>query len=208
MLVPGYRLGDVNNMEIRKDGAALFIDGRELSMLDRFVCRFLDILSAYSPYVIVSGYVAILFGRTRSTEDVDILIPICDPATFLLLHAECIQKGYEFLNAEDASGLFSLLISGSGIRLCETNSFIPNIEIKFIKNESDEYSFSNRIPLIIGERTFFISPLEIQIAYKLWLGSGKDIEDAIFIHEVSRGIINEDLVNEFCSSFGVTYETP
>lgn len=193
-------------MDIRWDGRTLSFEGRELSELDLFVCRIIDILLEHSKYVIVSGYIAILFGRTRSTEDIDILIPPCEFSTFHLLHDEYILKGYEFLNAEDASGLFSLLISGSGIRLSEKGSFIPNIEIKFVKNKSDEYSFLNRIKLMIEEKIFYISPLEIQIAYKLWLGSEKDIEDAIFIYEISREIIDIHVLNEFCKSFGVTYD--
>lgn len=142
-------------MEIRTEGSTLFLDDRQFSELDLFVCRILDILSVYSPYVIVSGYVAILFGRTRSTEDVDILIPVCEQSTFLALYNKLLQSDYEFLNAEDGGGLFSMLLSGSGIRLCDKDLFIPNMEIKFIKNESDDYSFQNRIQLKIAERTFF-----------------------------------------------------
>jgi hypothetical protein len=190
-------------MDIIQQGTTLILKGRRLSELDLFVCRVLDILTPYTPYVIVSGYVAILFGRTRSTEDVDILIPVCDVSSFLLLHDRFIEHGYEFLNAEDGRGLHSMLTSGSGIRLCEKDKFIPNIEIKFIRNESDAYSFKNRISFITNDRTFWIGPLEMQIAYKFWLGSGKDIEDAIFIREISRDFIDEDLLREFCTSFGV-----
>ncbi len=190
-------------MDIIQQGTTLILKGRRLSELDLFVCRVLDILTLYTPYVIVSGYVAILFGRTRSTEDVDILIPVCDVSSFLLLHDRFIEHGYEFLSAEDGCGLHSMLTSGSGIRLCEKDKFIPNIEIKFIRNESDAYSFKNRISFITNDRTFWIGPLEMQIAYKFWLGSGKDIEDAIFIREISRDFIDEDLLREFCTSFGV-----
>jgi len=193
-------------MDIIQQGTTLIIRGRHLSELDLFVCRVLDILTSYTPYVIVSGYVAILFGRTRSTEDVDLLIPMCDVSTFLLLHDRFIELGYEFLNAEDGHGLHAILASGSGIRLSEKDAFIPNIEIKFTRNESDAYSFKNRIPLIINDRTFWIGPLEMQIAYKLWLGSGKDIEDAIYIREISRDFIDEVLLRDFCSSFGVNYD--
>ena len=190
-------------MDIRQQGTTLVIQGRRLSELDLFVCRALDILTSYTDYVIVSGYVAILFGRTLSTEDVDLLIPVCDISTFLRLHDEFIERGYEFLNAEDGYGLHSILISGSGIRLSEKDAFIPNIEIKFTRNKSDEYSFKNRIPLIMNDRTFWIGPLEMQIAYKFWLGSEKDIEDAIYIREISRDFIDEELLQDFCSSFGV-----
>jgi len=193
-------------MDIIQKGTTLIIQGRRLSELDLFVCRVLDILTSYTPYVIVSGYVAILFGRTRSTEDVDLLIPICDVQTFLVLHDRFIELGYEFLNAENGHGLHAILASGSGIRLSEKDAFIPNIEIKFTRNESDAYSFKNRIPLIINDRTFWIGPLEMQIAYKLWLGSGKDIEDAIYIREISRDFIDEVLLQDFCSSFGVNYD--
>ena len=91
-------------MDIIQEGTTLIIRGRHLSELDLFVCRVLDILTSYSPYVIVSGYVAILFGRTRSTEDVDLLIPICDESTFLLLHDKFIELGYEFLNEKMVMG--------------------------------------------------------------------------------------------------------
>ena len=123
-------------MDIIQQGTTLIIQGRRLSDLDLFVCRVLDILTSYTPYVIVSGYLAILFGRTRSTEDIDLLIPVCDLSTFLLLHDGFIDLGYEFLNAEDGRGLHSILTSGSGIRLCEKDSFIPNIEIKWLSDIS------------------------------------------------------------------------
>ena len=83
-------------MEIRKDGEKIFLDGRYLSDLDLFVSHVLDILSVSLPYVIVSGYVAILFGQTRSTEDVDVLIPFCDNSTFESLHDEFIRKFTNF----------------------------------------------------------------------------------------------------------------
>ncbi|MGC9435600.1 MAG: hypothetical protein ACP5C4_05885 [Methanomicrobiales archaeon] len=194
-------------MHLHKDGGILYLDGRELSDLDLFVCRVLRVLSAFFSYVIVSGYVAILLGRTRSTEDVDILIPPGDQPICAAFHEACIQHGYEFLNAGNVADLYSLLVSGSGIRLCEQDLFIPNIEIKFIKDEVDAYSFEQRMQLVAGGETFFISPLEIQIAYKLWLGSQKDIEDAIFIREVAGDIIDEDQLCMFCESFGVDDET-
>ena len=62
-------------MTIKKKGETILIQNRHLSQLDLFVCQVLDILTEYTSYVIVSGYVAILFGRSRSTEDVDIIIP-------------------------------------------------------------------------------------------------------------------------------------
>ena len=58
---------------------------RELSDLDKFTLDFVKILKKHTKYVIVSGYVAILLGRARASEDVDIIIPRIDFSTFKLL---------------------------------------------------------------------------------------------------------------------------
>ena len=86
-------------MTIKKKGDNLIIQNRQHSQLDLFVYRVLDIFNDYTPYVIVSGYVAILLGRSRSTEDIDILIPFCDLATFKRIHDTFIREGYEFLKS-------------------------------------------------------------------------------------------------------------
>ena len=46
---------------------------RELTALDILVRDFLSALG--SEYLVMSGFVTILSGRTRATEDVDILVP-------------------------------------------------------------------------------------------------------------------------------------
>jgi hypothetical protein len=56
-------------MEIEfKDDQIIF--DRELSLLDSFVLSFTEHLQTNNiKYVIISGYVAILFGRSRMSED-------------------------------------------------------------------------------------------------------------------------------------------
>ena len=58
---------------------------RELTELDKFVQHFLAILTHYSDYLLVSGYVSISTGRTRGTEDVDLLIPVMNKVKFIQL---------------------------------------------------------------------------------------------------------------------------
>lgn len=55
---------------------------RELSDLDLFTLEFIRILRKYCKYVIISGYVSILLGRSRSSEDVDIIIPKIEKSKF------------------------------------------------------------------------------------------------------------------------------
>jgi len=49
---------------------------RELTELDCFVQEFLAVLKKHSDYLVVSGYVSIATGRTRGTEDIDVIIPV------------------------------------------------------------------------------------------------------------------------------------
>jgi hypothetical protein len=57
---------------------------KELSELDRLVIDFVRVLDkSGTSYVIVSGYIAILLGRSRTTEDVDLFIVPSSKEEFL-----------------------------------------------------------------------------------------------------------------------------
>jgi len=177
-------------MDIQYTDNRIIVSEKELTALDQFVLDVITILESITNYVIVSGYVTILFGRSRGTEDVDILIPYLDEEAFRALHRAFIQRGYEFLNAEGAGGLYDMLIHRMGIRFAKKDQFIPNIELKFLKDDVDRTVLQERIEVCLTENSVFISPIEIQIAYKLYLGSEKDIEDALYLWEIFKDDLN------------------
>ena len=52
-----------------------------------------------------------------------------------------------------------------------------------------------------------MSPLELQIAYKLWLGSDKDFEDAfLYAFAKSKGILNQEELEAWARRLGVSLE--
>jgi len=53
----------------------------------------------------------------------------------------------------------------------------------------------NRREVTLNSHRLFISPLELQIAFKLYLGSEKDIEDARFLYSL--------FIDKLDSAFGV-----
>ena len=173
-------------MDIQYSHGKIIVSQKYLTLLDLFVLDFIRILEPVTPYVIVSGYVAILFGRSRGTEDVDILIPPFEKEDFIKLHDALCESGFEFLNAEDASGLHDMLNKKMGIRIARKEQFIPNIELKFLKDEVDRLVLRDRLEVSLPDANFFISPIGIQIAYKLYLGSQKDIEDALYLWEIFK----------------------
>lgn len=168
-----------------------------LSNLDKFV---LDFVSCVEDYVIVSGYVFILLGRTRATEDVDLLIPQMTERDFLKFWKEIYNLGFWCINTSEPEKAFNLL-KGHAIRFAKEGRPVPNIEFKIIKNDLDRYSYENRIKVVLKDCVFFISPLELQIAYKLFLAadgtdeelqSDKDIEDARHLYKLFKDKINKD----------------
>jgi len=193
-------------MDIQYSDRQIVVSEKILTNLDRFVLDFIRILEQKTPYVIVSGYVAILFGRSRGTEDVDILIPHLETDTFGQLHQALITGDYEFLNAENAHGLYDMLSKGMGIRIAKKDRFIPNIELKFLKDAVDRHVLENRAAVNIPDASLFISPIDIQIAYKLYLGSDKDIEDAVYLWEIFKNDLDTVRMMTWMKKFGVTGE--
>ncbi|MEK6903363.1 MAG: hypothetical protein AABW64_01815, partial [Nanoarchaeota archaeon] len=72
---------------------------KELNELDLFVLVFVNILKKHTKYLIISGYVSLLFGRTRTTEDVDIFIEEISKEKFTKLYID-LRQNYWCLNAE------------------------------------------------------------------------------------------------------------
>ena len=59
-------------MEYDAEKKKINLNEKYIDKLDKFTIDFVNILTKYSDYVIVSGYVSILLGRTRASEDVDV----------------------------------------------------------------------------------------------------------------------------------------
>lgn len=53
----------------------------------------------------------------------------------------------------------------------------------------------------INNHEIYISPLDLQIPYKLFLGREKDIEDAKFLYNLFKNHIDLKIFNEFNNKF-------
>ena len=72
-----------------------------------------------------------------------------------------------------------MLDEGLAIRFADKNKVVPNMEIKFVKDELDKFSMKEKIEVVIKGGSVFVSDIALQIAYKKYvLGSNKDLEDA------------------------------
>ena len=57
-----------------------------------------------------------------------------------------------------------------------------------------------------GKYSMYMSPIELQVAFKLWLGSDKDYEDARYIYNIFVGYIDIRKLNGFISELNIKKE--
>src|SRR3989344_7210766 len=183
-------------MEYEFDGKTLIID-KELSDLDKFVIEFVNILDKCNiKYVIISGYPAIFFGRSRATEDVDMFIEKIPKEKFLEIW-EASKENFDCIITSDPEDAYGYLSDNLALRFAEKGQFEPNMELKFPNKDTDFYSMENAIQVICKNNVLIMGPFDIQIAYKLYMGSDKDIEDAKYIYKVLKESIDMKKLNMF-----------
>ena len=189
-------------MEIDFTGNKIKIK-KELSILDKFAIDFAETLEKNNiKYVIMGGYTSILFGRVRTTEDIDIFIEEMPFERFNEFMKKISKQGYEAINSDDAEELYrEFLKKGIAIRIFRKSIF-PNAEIKFPKDETDFLSLNSPTEVEINNKKILVAPFEIQIAYKLYLGSKKDIEDAKFLFELAKEKISKEKLRKYANMLG------
>lgn len=183
-------------MEYNPEKKEIILD-RELNKLDRFALDFTSILEKHADYVIISGYVSILLGRSRATEDIDVFIKKISLEQFSELYKDLQRKDFECINAETPEEIFSYLKDWLAIRFARKNAPIPNFEVKFPKRDVDRETFNDFITVILPSGKLKISSLERQIAFKMYyLKSEKDIEDALHIEELFKNQLDYGKINK------------
>lgn len=98
-----------------------------------------------------------MLGRSRATEDVDLLVPKINKKIFKTLFNDLREKGFECINSSKPEDAFEML-EGHAIRFFKETP-VPNIEFKIIKNKIHEDAFNNRLIVKLKEKDLFISPL-------------------------------------------------
>ncbi len=173
---------------------------RELTSLDIFVKDFLNILKKHSDYLVVSGFVSISTGRTRGTEDVDIIFPIMEKHKFVLLFEELQNKGFWCYQSDSAEGAYNYIKNLDSVRFARVNEMFPNIEfIPFNeKKKAKLFEFTHPQKIKIKDFEFKIPPIEFEILYKeIVLTGKKDMEDAFHLRTFFSEILKKEKFKEY-----------
>jgi predicted nucleotidyltransferase len=181
---------------------------RELSELDQLVVRFARMLDENRiSYVIISSYIAILFGRSRNTEDVGLFIEEMPFEKFEEFWKALDAGGFECLNTSTAVSAYEdYLKEKLAVRFAVKETIIPNFELKFPKTSYNQYSLDHKIKVFLNDNLLYTSELELQIAFKLKLGSPKDFEDARHLYNVFKEHLNQSLLKHQIRELAVEKE--
>ena len=163
------------------------------NVLDEFAEEVCEIVEKHVKYIVVSGFVAISHGRTRATEDIDMIIERIDKKKFGELHDDLIENDFECLQSPKMEDIYEYLEAGDSIRYVRKNTFLPpEMEIKFCKDKIDEMQLKTRRKFEFTGLDIWFSSIEMNVAFKEeYLGTDKDMEDAQHLRIIYRDSLDE-----------------
>lgn len=174
---------------------------KELNDIDSFVIKTTDIIKKYTEYVIVSGYVAIFFGRSRISEDVDIFIKELSLEKFKEMYSDFTKNGFEWI-IEDPLELYKeYLKKGTPIGVWENGAPLLRLDMKLPKELSQHGLFNSKIKVELNNHILWMADIESTIAYKEEIAkSDKDIKDSQHLRLVFKNL-DETKIKRYKSLF-------
>lgn len=170
------------------------------TILDKFAEDFCAVIEKHCKYIVCSGFVAIAHGRSRGTEDIDMIIERISYEKFVELHKELISAGFVAVQSDNPQSLYEdYLKKSSSIRYVWKSEgfFPPEMEVHFAKDALDDEQIKNRTKLPLTKINIYFSPIESNIAFKEeYLGTQKDLDDAKHLRIIYKGKIDESKIKE------------
>ena len=169
------------------------------NVLERFAEEFCSVIEKHCRYLVCSGFVAIASGRTRGTEDIDMIIERLSEEKFILLHNELVTAGFECVQSSDSKELYEYLVNNEGLRYvwAGRDLFPPEMEVHFSKDRLDDFQLETRQKIEFVGVDIWFSSIDMNIAFKEeLLKSDKDIEDANHLRRVYKDSISEQNINK------------
>ncbi len=170
---------------------------KDKSLLDKFCLEFCKIVEKHTPYIIVSGFLAIASGRVRGTEDIDMIIPRVTQTIFSKLHDDLAKHNFVCVQSAASLEIYSYLAENMSVRYTWKDKPVPEMEIKFAKDMLDTIQLQTRQKLSLTGLDVWFSSIAMNIAFKEeYLKSDKDMEDAKHLRLVYSDKIDEKEIQE------------
>lgn len=141
----------------------------------------------------MSGYVSILFGRPRATDDIDVITEV----ELDELVGELGRCGSAPLTQASQD-----VFREAAVRFHKPPNVLPTLELKPPRSYAQRYALKHRVAVYFSGVVLYISPIELQIVYKLKPGSDKDVEDAVYLYSALRPYIKVEELNMWARALG------
>jgi len=166
------------------------------SILDKFCTDFCSVVDRHAKYIIVSGFLAIASGRTRGTEDIDIIVEKLNKQKFIGMHNDLVKRGFICMQSDNPEEIYDNYLSQkASVRYTYKNEPIPEMELKLAKDELDLYQIKTRVKIPLTGLEVWFSSINMNVAFKEeYLKSDKDMEDARHLRIVYAEQISEDKI--------------
>ena len=156
------------------------------------------------PYVITGGYAVSIWGRPRSTFDIDAVIELTESRIDVLAKAlrDISEMSYidesMMKNAVARRGEFNFIHADSGIK----------VDFWVLKDDSfDIFRIKRRVPKrILGEKVYFISPEDLILSKLEWYQksqSTRHLEDIESIFKISGKKLDMKYLKKWARKLGV-----
>lgn len=115
------------------------------------------------------------------------------------------EKGF-WGPAMPLESMYEMLEHGNNVWAAPEDQITPHLEVKFARDEFDRASLENAMTARIDDATIPIGPLELQIAYKLYLGARTDVEDAAHLYSLFEESLSVPRLEEWVTRLDVEDE--
>lgn len=163
------------------------------NILDAFCEKFCQIVEKHCRYIVVSGFLAIASGRTRGTEDIDMVLERIKVEKFRLLFEDLTKHDFKCMQSDNVEEVYDYLKDNLSVRFTLKDKDLPEMEVKLAKDIIDEYQLKTREKIELTGLDVWFSSINTNIAFKEeLLKSPKDLEDAQHLRIVYAEKIKEE----------------
>jgi len=148
-------------------------------------------------HVFVGGIAVIAFGRTRTTEDVDVLAA-WNAKDVRVLQGEMRRRGFRV----SESDLLAALVAGEHCTIDDTRSEY-RIDLSSVATDSARHALRHRVIVRSRGVELPVARPEHTIVMKLVFGSDQDLEDALAIYMKQKERLDLALMVGFAARQGV-----
>lgn len=162
----------------------------------------LEVLTQYLnqvgvPYVIVGGVAVIVYGYTRATEDVDLIV---DHEALDVKEFCKYLREHQFL--ADEQDLLAAIKERSHVTILHRKGLL-RIDMKGSYTISDRDTLQNAILVDYGDIEIRLTSPESLICHKLLFGSPRDIEDALAVYQRMKPTLKPKELERLAVMIGV-----